>query len=125
MEWRFLTPELPQVQSIQKTFRISEVMARVLLNRHIHTQSEADLFFHPDWTLLHDPFLMKDMTRAVDRILINILEHKPVLILGDFDVDGTTGVASLYLALKQFGGKVETYIPNREREGYGLFPQRD
>ncbi len=120
MEWRFLTPELPQVQSIQKTFRISEVMARVLLNRHIHTQSEADLFFHPDWTLLHDPFLMKDMTRAVDRILINILEHKPVLILGDFDVDGTTGVASLYLALKQFGGKVETYIPNREREGYGL-----
>lgn len=120
MKWSILHPDEQLVSSIQKSFRTSEVIARVLANRHIHTKAEAVPFFNPDWKKLHDPFLMMDMDKAVDRILKNIQIKKPILILGDYDVDGTTGTAALCIALKIFGGNVQYYIPDRQKEGYGL-----
>jgi len=120
MHWSFLKPDKQLVSSIEKSFRISEVMARVLANRHIHTQSEAVPFFNPDWKKLHNPFLMMDMDKAVERVLKNIQNKKSILIFGDFDVDGTTGTAALYIALKIFGGNVQYHIPDRQKDGYGL-----
>ncbi len=120
MKWSILNPDKQLVSSIQESFRTSEVIARVLANRHIHTKSDAVPFFNPDWKKLHDPFLMMDMDKAVERILKNIQNEKPILIFGDYDVDGTTAAAALCIALKIFGSNVETYIPDREKEGYGL-----
>ncbi|MFQ6677651.1 MAG: single-stranded-DNA-specific exonuclease RecJ [Fidelibacterota bacterium] len=120
MRWSILNPDSQLVASIQKSFRTSEVIAKVLANRKIQTKLEADLFFNPDWKNLFDPFLMMDMDKAVDRILINIHHGNPILIFGDYDVDGTTGAAALCNALGLFGGVVDYYIPNREKEGYGL-----
>ncbi len=120
MHWSILKPDRQRVTSIQKSFRTSEVIARVLANRHIQTKLEADSFFNPDWKKLYDPFLMMDMDKAVDRILINIQNKYPILVFGDYDVDGTTGAAALCSAFRLFGGIVEYYIPDRENEGYGL-----
>ncbi len=120
MKWSILHPDEQLVSSIQKCFRTSEVIARVLANRQIHTKSEAVTFFNPDWKKLHDPFMMMDMDKAVERILKNIQNAKPILIFGDYDVDGTTAAAALCIALKIFGGNVKYYIPDREVDGYGL-----
>nr|MBC8322525.1 single-stranded-DNA-specific exonuclease RecJ [Candidatus Neomarinimicrobiota bacterium] len=108
------------VNSIQKTFRTSEVISKVLANRKIQKLDSANRFFNPSLDMLHDPFLMQDMDKAVERVLKNIKSGKPIMVFGDYDVDGTTGAASLYSAFQKFGADVTYYIPHREEEGYGL-----
>ena len=120
MYWFIKTPDPECVKRLRNEFRCSTPVAKVMANRGITSLENSRDFFDPSLEHLHDPFLMKDMDAAVDRIVSNIADQIPILIFGDYDVDGTTGASLLYLALRHFGAKVETYIPDREKEGYGL-----
>ena len=120
MRWSLLNPDQNTVSSVKKAFRTSEVIARVLTNRNILNPNLARPFFTPNLDMLHNPYLMQDMDKAVKRVLTNINSGKPIMVFGDYDVDGTTGAAALYLAFQKFGADVTYYIPDREKEGYGL-----
>ena len=95
-------------------------IASLLLQRGITSFEEAKAFFNPSLADLHDPFLMKDMDKAVERILLAISSEQPILIYGDYDVDGTCSVAVLYLFLSAIYPNVFTYVPDRYKEGYGV-----
>ncbi|HOY50264.1 MAG TPA: single-stranded-DNA-specific exonuclease RecJ [Prolixibacteraceae bacterium] len=99
------------------------VIANLLAQRGVKTFNEARSFFRPRLSDLHDPFLMKDMDRAVERLERAIRNQEKVLIYGDYDVDGTTSVAMLYLFLKDYLTHIDYYIPDRYTEGYGISPQ--
>ena len=120
MRWKIKQPSQDQVTSLKKEFNTSEIIAKVLANRGIESLKSSHDFFNPSNERLHDPFMMKNMDIAVDRISKNIQNQKPILIFGDYDVDGTTGASLLYLGLKDHNAIVEYYIPHREKEGYGL-----
>ena len=109
-----------KVHYLAETLGIPPVIAKILFHRGIHTKEEARRFFKPDWSDLNDPFLMKDMDVAVDRIVRALERKERILIYGDYDVDGITSVSLLYLFLTKHGGNVGFYIPDRLREGYGL-----
>ena len=111
-----------QVAEISKALGIDENLATLLVQRGVKNFDEAKVFFRPSLSKLHDPFLMKDMDKAVDRVLRAIDENEKVLVYGDYDVDGTTAVALVYTYLKKFfkKKKIEFYIPDRYDEGYGI-----
>jgi single-stranded-DNA-specific exonuclease len=111
-----------QVAEIVKALGIDENLATLLVQRGIVTFDEAKIFFRPSLSQLHDPYLMKDMDRAVDRVVQAINKGEKILIYGDYDVDGTTAVALVYTYLKKFfkKKKIEFYIPDRYDEGYGI-----
>ena len=120
MNWHFLNPDPKLVSRLKKEFKSSEIIARVLANRGIKSVTGSKEFFNPQLSQLYNPYKMQDMDIATDRIITNIRSKNPILIYGDYDVDGTTGASMLYLALTELGAKVIPYIPNREKEGYGL-----
>jgi single-stranded-DNA-specific exonuclease len=120
MNWYFLNPEPKLVNRLKKEFKSSEIIARVLANRGIKSVTSSKEFFNPQLNQFYDPYKMHDMDIATDRVINNIKLKKRILIYGDYDVDGTTGASMLYLALTELGAKVIPYIPNREKEGYGL-----
>ena len=99
---------------------IDRVLAELLVQRGVETFEQARSFFRPSLEELHDPFLMKDMDKAVERLHQAIVGQEHILVYGDYDVDGTTAVAQLYSFVKQFTSKVDFYIPDRYDEGYGL-----
>ncbi len=99
---------------------VSESLANLMVQRNITTPIEAQTFFNPGLDYLHDPFLMKDMTIAVDRLSTAIKKNEKILVYGDYDVDGTTAVALVYSFLKDQYSNVEYYIPDRYKEGYGV-----
>ena len=111
-----------QVAEIVKVLNIDENLATLLVQRGITNYEEAKTFFRPSLSQLHDPFLMKDMDKAVERVISAINNGEKVLIYGDYDVDGTTAVAVVYTYLKPFFKKkrIEFYIPDRYEEGYGI-----
>ena len=111
-----------QVADIVKVLNIDENLATLLVQRGITNYEEAKTFFRPSLSQLHDPFLMKDMDKAVERVMRAINDGEKVLIYGDYDVDGTTAVAVVYTYLKPFfkKKKIEFYIPDRYEEGYGI-----
>ena len=111
-----------KVVDIVKALNIDENLATLLVQRGITNYNEAKIFFRPSLTQLHDPFLMKDMDKAVDRVVQAINNGEKILIYGDYDVDGTTAVAVVYTYLKKFfkKKKIEFYIPDRYDEGYGI-----
>ncbi len=111
-----------QVAEIAKVLNIDENLATLLVQRGITNYEDAKTFFRPSLAQLHDPFLMKDMDKAVDRVLRAINDGEKILIYGDYDVDGTTAVAVVYTYLKPFfkKKKIEFYIPDRYEEGYGI-----
>ena len=114
-----------QVAELSKVLGIDENLATLLVQRGITSFEEAKTFFRPSLDQLHDPFLMTDMDKAVDRVLRAINEGEKVLVYGDYDVDGTTAVALVYTYLKPFfkKKKIEFYIPDRYKEGYGISHQ--
>lgn len=122
-KWITKTLDNQQIE-IKKTLaaelNISLVLAELLVQRNIHTYAEARSFFRPDLNELHDPFLMKDMEKAVERLTTAISENQKILIYGDYDVDGTTSVALVYKFLQNFYNNVGYYIPDRYNEGYGI-----
>ena len=99
---------------------ISPVLAQLLVQRGIHTFDEAKRFFRPQLTDLHDPFLMKDMDKAVARLNQAIANKEKILIYGDYDVDGATAVALVYRFLRQYTTNLDYYLPDRYVEGYGV-----
>ncbi len=120
MRWQIKQPSKERVASLKTEFNTSEIIAKVLANRGIESLKKSHNFFNPSNDQLHDPFMMKNMDMAVERISRNIQNEKPILVFGDYDVDGTTGASLLYLGLKDLNANVEYYIPHREKEGYGL-----
>lgn len=113
-------PEVRKVEDLQKVLQIDAVTAMLLIQRGIETYEEAKTFFRPSFEDLHDPFLMKDMDKAVDRIETAFLQNENILVYGDYDVDGTTSVALLSSYLKTRQDNIATYIPDRYDEGYGI-----
>ncbi len=111
----------PEIRSrLSSELGIDPVLAGLLVQRGITTFSEARSFFRPDLADLHDPFLMKDMDKAVGRIRQAIETRTPILVYGDYDVDGTTAVSLVYSFLKKLTPEVDFYIPDRYDEGYGV-----
>jgi single-stranded-DNA-specific exonuclease len=108
------------VKQLAKTLGVSESLANLMVQRNITSADEAKAFFNPSLGYLHDPFLMKDMNIAVDRISTAVKKNERILVYGDYDVDGTTAVALVYSFLKDQYSNVEYYIPDRYKEGYGV-----
>ena len=111
-------PNLQNIEGLQKILKIPEFICSLLIQRNINSLEEAKNFFRPNLDLLHDPFLMKDMLKVVERI--NISKSKKIMILGDYDVDGTTSTAMLFKYFHSRGFNVSYYIPDRYQEGYGV-----
>ncbi len=123
MERRWIYKEIPAQDSIKKLsteININSHLSAVLLQRGVNDFSSAKDFFRPSLDHLHDPFLMKDMHHAVDRLKAAIDSQEKILVYGDYDVDGTTAVALVYSYLHQFYPHCEIYIPDRSKEGYGV-----
>ncbi|MGN0258155.1 MAG: single-stranded-DNA-specific exonuclease RecJ [Bacteroides sp.] len=121
--WNYLpiTPEQEEVsQHLAQELGISPILCRLLAERGIQTAAAAKKFFRPQLPDLHDPFLMKDMDVAVDRLNRAMGRKERILIYGDYDVDGTTAVALVYKFIQQFYSNVDYYIPDRYNEGYGV-----
>jgi len=118
--WKILTADEAKVQSLQQSLKVHPVLCRILVQRGLETFEHARDFFRPQLTDLHSPWLMKDMEKAVERIQTAIREKEKVLVFGDYDVDGTTAVASMYRFLQNIHSLLDFYIPHRYREGYGV-----
>lgn len=113
-------PDKNIVQILMDEVNLPSPLATILAQRGIDSFNTAKEFFRPDLSLLHDPFLMKDMDRAVERIVSSIEKQENILVFGDYDVDGTTSVAMMYDYLHSFYPSVSYYIPDRYDEGYGI-----
>ena len=113
-------PEQKEIEQLSKVLKVEHLVAQLLLQRGISTYEEAKKFFRPQLSDLHNPFLMKDMDIAVERIQKAINYEENILVYGDYDVDGTTAVALLSSYLLENYPNVATYIPDRYDEGYGV-----
>ncbi len=121
MRWTLKSkPEKEKVQKLQNELQVDALIATLLVQRGVETYDQAKAFFRPSLTDLHDPFLMKDMDKAVVRIEEAILKGENILVFGDYDVDGTTAVSLVSSYLKSYYPNVATYIPDRYNEGYGI-----
>ncbi len=116
-------PDETTVKHIAENLKLSQTLATVLCQRDLCTYETAKAYFRPSLDDLHDPFLIRDMDRAIDRLNNAIHHDEKVLIYGDYDVDGTTSVALVYSYLRQYVKEIDFYIPNRETEGYGVSSQ--
>lgn len=126
MQKRWAEQELKNLKAIkelQHQLNIDEVLATLLVARGITTYEEARNFFRPSLSHLHNPFLMKGMEVAVERIQRALLSKEKILIYGDYDVDGTTSVALVYGFLRKYHYHIDYYIPDRYKEGYGISTQ--
>jgi single-stranded-DNA-specific exonuclease len=108
------------VNDLAQAISVEETIARLLIIRGIETFDQARDFFRPDLSMLHDPFQMQDMDKAIKRITLAIERDEKVLVYGDYDVDGTTAVTLVYTVLKELGLVCDYYIPDRYKEGYGF-----
>jgi single-stranded-DNA-specific exonuclease len=109
-----------QTNKLARSLGVSEVVARLLVARGLSDEQSARRFLNPSHDQLHDPSLMKDMAKAVERLLLAIELQEPILIYGDYDVDGTTGTVVLRRALKLLGARTGFHVPHRFTEGYGI-----
>ena len=122
-KWSYLqlTKEQEEIQQkLAEELSINPILAQLLVQRGVTTFDEARRFFRPDLADLHNPFLMADMDKAVERLTKAMQTNEKILVYGDYDVDGTTSVALMYRFLKQFVSNVDFYIPDRYTEGYGI-----
>ncbi|MDD5422570.1 MAG: single-stranded-DNA-specific exonuclease RecJ, partial [Candidatus Omnitrophica bacterium] len=118
--WRIKDPDPLAQDCLSSALNISKITAQLLANRGVTDAALASDFLRSSLSSCHDPFLLKDMDKAVYRIKKAIAGNEKMLVYGDYDVDGMTGVTILYSALKNLGAIVDSYIPNRLEEGYGL-----
>lgn len=120
-KWVLREPSDPEkVDRLATEVGIDKVLADLLIKRGVETFAQARSFFRPSLDNLHDPFLMKDMDVAVERLHRAVVSGEGILVYGDYDVDGTTAVALLYSFVRRFTDKVDFYIPDRYDEGYGV-----
>ncbi|MGZ3864072.1 MAG: single-stranded-DNA-specific exonuclease RecJ [Bacteroidia bacterium] len=121
MQWKLIDqPAAADIARLGAAINADRVSSTLLLQRGVHDFETAKEFFRPDLNLLHDPYLMKDMDKAVQRILTAIEKKEKILVYGDYDVDGTTSVALFYSYLVSIGATAGYYIPDRYGEGYGI-----
>src|SRR6056297_3100272 len=121
--WIYASPENgDKISTLVRELSIPENIAHLLSLRGVDSFGKAQKFFRPGIDNLHDPFLMKDMKAATERLCQAIRNHETVLVYGDYDVDGTTATSIVYTFLESFGITVEYYIPHRFKEGYGINP---
>lgn len=118
--WNILSANPEEVASLQAALKINATLCTILAQRGINDYDKAKEYFRPSLEHLHSPWLMKDMDKAVDRILHAFEEHEQILVYGDYDVDGTTSVASMFQFLKSLHDPIDFYIPHRYKEGYGI-----
>ena len=108
------------VRQLSSELGVDPVLAELLVQRGVHTFEQARSFFRPNLDDLHDPFLMQDMEKAVERVRQAVVSSEKVLVYGDYDVDGTTAVSLVYSFLRRLTSQVDFYIPERYDEGYGV-----
>ncbi len=113
-------PDSNKVAELAAELGVDLVISELLLQRGIETFEAAKTFFRPSWSDIHDPFLMKDMDKAVDRIEVALKNNEQILVYGDYDVDGTSSVALMASYLETKSTQISTYIPDRYAEGYGV-----
>lgn len=113
-------PEINKINSLMQELGVNKIIATLLVQRGVNTFNEAKDFFRPSLKNLHDPYLMKDMDKAVLRVLKAIENQENIMVFGDYDVDGTTSVALVSSYLQSHYPNVCTYIPDRYTEGYGV-----
>jgi single-stranded-DNA-specific exonuclease len=118
--WTLHTFDAEKSKALQAALKIHPILCNLLVQRGIDTFEKAKQFFRPQLTDLHDPYLMKDMQKAVDRIAKAIASNEKILVYGDYDVDGTTSVATLFQFLREQTQNIDFYIPHRFKEGYGI-----
>ncbi len=116
--WKLSEPISEEIKA--KFPDLDPVILQLLWTRGLQTQKDVDLFLHPDYKNLHDPFLFRDMKKAVERIDRAINAKEPIVVHGDYDADGVCASAILYQTLKELGAVVTMYLPHRDTEGYGL-----
>ena len=122
-KWNYQPPSQEQTEAakaLAEETGISPILCKLLLERGITSAAEAKRFFRPQLNELHDPFLMKDMSIAVERLNQAMGRKERIMVYGDYDVDGTTAVALVYKFLQQFYSNIDYYIPDRYNEGYGV-----
>ncbi len=120
LRWRLLPVDEVAAFHLKETLQISLLLCRLLTQRGISTFDTAHHFFRPGLHDLHDPFLMRDMEPAVARLERAVQKNERILLYGDYDVDGTTSVAMMYSFLSGFYQNIDYYLPDREKEGYGV-----
>lgn len=119
--WRIRKQGDPDViEKLSEVLGVNKVLANLLAQRNISTYDQAKSFFRPELDQLHDPFLMKDMDKAIHRINLALSNNEKILVYGDYDVDGTTSVALVYSFFRKYSPNLAYYIPNRYHEGYGI-----
>lgn len=118
--WKLTQPDTEKVQALQEGLKIHPALCSILVQRGIASFEAARDFFRPSLSQLHSPWLMKDMEKAVARLLTAFERKEKILVFGDYDVDGTTAVACMYSFLKTLHPLLDFYIPHRYREGYGI-----
>lgn len=120
MKWIYPDIAAEDIMDFSRLFRLSNLYTRILLNRNIRSLPELKQYFDKSRSSLYDPFLMRDMDKAVSIIIEHCREKKKILIYGDYDVDGVTSTSILYLFLRKLNENIYYYIPEREKEGYGV-----
>ena len=118
-KWQIYEANTEEVNKIAEKYKISQLLSTIIVNRKIKDEN-IEVFLHPTRRNFHDPFLMPDMNIAVERILKAIKTNEKTIIYGDYDVDGITSITVLKSFLEDRGLQVDSYIPNRLEEGYGL-----
>ena len=119
-KWEFYDTDIDKVNDISKEFNISNLLAKILVNRGITDSKKIEVFLNPTRNDFYDPFLMPDMEKTVERIITAINNKEKTIIFGDYDVDGITSITVLKKYLEERGLAADYYIPNRLEEGYGL-----
>jgi single-stranded-DNA-specific exonuclease len=118
--WKILQAAEDKITSLHEALKVNRTLCKILVQRGIDDFEKARQFFRPQLTDLHDPWLMKDMDKAVERILTAFSQQERILVFGDYDGDGTTSVAAMFRFLQGIYDQVDFYIPHRYREGYGV-----
>lgn len=122
-QWRILAADEQKTNLLHQALKINKVLCNILAQRGYDSYEKAKKFFRPQLSDLHSPWLMKDMHLAVERLSQAFLKGEKILVFGDYDVDGTTAVASMYQFINNIYDRVDYYIPHRYREGYGISKQ--
>jgi len=119
-KWQVNFTDSNNIQQFAQKYNIPSIIASILINKDFHDRDDIYNFFNPSYEDLYDPFMMKDMDLAIDRMKKAMANGERITIYGDYDVDGATATALLNIYLQELGMEVSFYIPNREKEGYGV-----